>query len=137
MEPIRTLAIAIDLHVISTAEGGRQTPLLGGCAPANRFTYRPNWGLPGWANCEQTAGPVLGFSRVNVQPGEDTRAVVVPLFIDRVPGWREVQPGDVLRMYEGSRVCGRGIVYWVEPATWPMPTDKQECFARWLSGLDD
>ena len=103
----------------------------------NRFKYRPNWGLPGWADGDQTAGPVLGFSHVNIQPGEDVRAVVVPLFPERVTAWREVEPRDTLRMYEGSRICGRGIVCWVEPATWHMADDEQEHFAQWLSGSED
>jgi hypothetical protein len=137
MEPVSTLAIGIDLHVVSTADGGRQTPLLGGHAPENRFKYRPNWGLPGWADGEQTAAPVLGFLRVNIQPGENARAVLVPLFPEHVPRWREVQPGDALRMYEGSRICGRAVVRWIEPATWHMPDDQQEHFAQWLSGPED
>lgn len=137
MEAVSTLAIGVNLHLVPTAEGGRQTPLLGGCAPENRFRYRPNWGLPGWADGEQTAGLVFGFSRVNIQPGEDARAVLVALFPEQVPAWRDVQPGDQLRMYEGSRTCGRGVVCWVEPATWAMPDEEQQHFARWLSNAQD
>jgi hypothetical protein len=127
------LAIGIELHLVSTNEGGRQTALLGGCEPQNRFKYRPNWGLPGWAEGDQTAGPVLGFSRSNIQPGEDARAVLVPLLPEQVPAWHEVEPGDTLRMYEGSRTCGRGVVVWLEPATWYLPNDDEVRFARWLS----
>jgi len=126
MEPITTLAIGIDLGFVPTAEGGRQTPLLGGYAKEYRFNYRPNWGLPGWPEGDQTAGPVLGFSRTNIRPGERTRAILVPLFPERVPAWLDVQPNDELRMYEGSRICGRGLVQWVEPAIWPMPGDEQD-----------
>jgi hypothetical protein len=133
MESITTLAIGIDLDLTPTAEGGRQTPLLGGFATENRFEYRPNWGLPGWADGEQTAAPVLGFSRTNIQPGTHTRAILVPLFPEHVPGWLDVQANDVLRMYEGSRICGRGVVRWIEPANWPMPDGERDRLVRWLS----
>ncbi|WP_157537087.1 hypothetical protein [Nocardioides sp. Root190] len=132
MEPLSTLAIGIDLDFVSTAEGGRTTPLLGGADPENRFTYRPNWGLPGWPDGDQTGAPVLGFAKADVEPGESTRAVIVPMFFEQVPAWLDVQPGDVLRMYEGSRICGRATVRWIEQATWRMPEAEQERFARWL-----
>jgi hypothetical protein len=132
MEPITAVAIGIDLDLVPTVEGGRQTPLLGGHAEENRFAYRPNWGLPGWADGEQTAGPVLGFSRTNIEPGERTRAILVPLFPEHAPGWLDVEPNDVLRMYEGPRICGQGVVRWVEPATWPMPDGEQDRLIRWL-----
>lgn len=134
MDPFETLAIGLELRLVPTAEGGRQTPLLGGSAPENRFTYRPNWGLPGWADGEQTAAPVLGFSRSDIHPGDTVRAVAVPLFPAEVPAWRTVAVGDTLRMYEGSRICGYGVVAWVAPATWHMPIDEQEEFSRWLAG---
>lgn len=50
------------------------------------------------------------------------------MFVEQYPAWRDVQPGDVLRMYEGSRICGRGTVRWVEH----LPDAEQERFARWL-----
>lgn len=131
------MALALDLHVVSSEEGGRQTPLLGGSGPEGRFSYRPNWGLPGWADGEQTAGPVLGFSRLNIRPGEDARAVIVPLFFEQVPAWHEVGPGSVLRMYEGSRVCGRAVVVWVVPVTWPIPHEQEDRLIQWLSQPSD
>jgi len=133
MDAITTFAIGVDLDLTPTAEGGRQTALLGGYAQENRFVYRPNWGLPGWADGEQTAGPVLGFSRANIQPGERTRAILVPLFPEHAPGWLDVRANDELRMYEGSRICGRGIVRWIEPATWPMPDCERDRLIGWLS----
>ncbi|MCD4851433.1 hypothetical protein LN996_11480 [Arthrobacter sp. AK01] len=132
MEPFTTLALGVDLHLATTADGGRRTPLLGGYAAENRFKYRPNWGLPGWPDGEQTAAPVLGFSRKDIQPGETVGAVLVPLFPDRVPAWRDVQPGDELRMYEGSQICARGIIVWVEPTTWFTTDDDRDRFTEWL-----
>lgn len=134
MDPVSTVALGIDLHLVPTTEGGRRTPLVGGCAPPDRFTYRPNWGLPRWPDGDQTAAPVLGFSRVGIQPGDDVRAVIVPLFAVEVPGWHSVVVGDELRMYEGARVCGRAVVARVERATWPMPNDQQDRLAGWLVG---
>ena len=134
MFSVSTFALGIELHLVPTAEGGRLTPLLGGCEPGNRFTYRPNWGLPEWVDGEQTAAPVLGFSRSDIQPGDDVRAIIVPLFPVEVPAWQDVAVDHVLRMYEGSRICGRGVVVWVEPATWHMPKDEEEQLARWLAG---
>jgi len=121
---------------LPTGDGGRETPLLGGYAKENRFTYRPNWGLPGWTDGDQTAGPVLGFSRTNIRPGEQVRAVLVPLFLDHAPGWLDVEPGDMLRMYEGARVCGHGPVRWVEITTWRMPEEEQDRLVGWLSKPD-
>ncbi|MEV7962517.1 hypothetical protein [Oerskovia paurometabola] len=133
MDPVSTVALGIELHLVPTAEGGRRSPLLGGSEPGVRFTYRPNWGLPGWPDGDQTAAPVLGFSRVDIRPGDNVRAVIVPLFPVEVPTWRGVVAGDELKMYEGSRICGRGYVVWVEEATWPMPEDEAERFVRWLA----
>ena len=133
MGPIRTLALGINLHLVLTAEGGRHTPLPGGCAPEDRFTYRPNWGLPEWPDGDQSAAPVLGFSRVDVNPGDDVRVVIVPLFPTEMPAWHDVGGGDELRMYEGSRICGRGVVAWIEAATWPMPDEEKDQFSRWLT----
>lgn len=132
MEVFATVVIGIDLSFAPTANGGRRMPLLGGSAVETRFNYRPNWGLPGWPDGEQTAAPVLGFSREDIHPGETVRAVIVPLFFGGLPAWKEVGPGDELRMYEGQRICGRGTVIWVKPSNWPMPEVDQVRFTRWL-----
>ncbi len=133
MDPIRALALGIELHFVPTAEGGRKTALPGGCEPVDRFTYRPNWGLPGWVDGDQTGAPVLGFSRSDIQPGDDVRAVIVPMFPEDVPAWHDVAAGDVLRMYEGSRICGLGVVVWVEEVTWRMPKDEEDRLGQWLA----
>lgn len=132
MEPFATLAFGVDLHLVATEEGGRATPLLGGTADEYQFNYRPNWGLPGWANGEQTAGPVFGFSQTDIHPGEDTSAILVALFPEHVPAWHDVQVGDTLRMYEGSRICGHAEVRWIEPATWPSTDREKLAYVQWL-----
>jgi hypothetical protein len=98
MEFVPTVAIGTKLEVVPTVEGGQDTPLLGGSAVKTRFSYRPNWGLPGWADGEQAGAPILGFSRQNIQPGETVRAVIAPFFFRGTPAWRDVRPGDELRM---------------------------------------
>ncbi len=133
MDPIPTVALGIKLDLVSTADGGRTNPLSGGWEPGKGFWYRPNWGLPGWPYGDQTAAPVLGFSKTNVQPGEHCRAVIVALFPVEVPAWRDVAVGDELRMYEGSRICGRGAVAWTEPVTWRLVDEDENRLAAWLS----
>lgn len=132
MDPFVTLAFGVDLHLVSTAEGGRHTPLLGGTEKQNRFNYRPNWGLPGWTDGEQTAGPVFGFSTIDINPGDDTAAIFVAVFRDNVPEWELVEVGDVLRMYEGSRICGVATVRWIELTTWPATEADESRFTSWL-----
>jgi len=134
MDPVSTLAIGLNLHMVPAAEGGRQSPILNGEGPGSRFGYKPNWGLPGWDDGQQTAAPVLGFSRPSVYPGDDVRAIIVPLFIANVPEWRDVQLGQVLRMYEGSRICGLGTMMSIQSVIWPMPLGDQERIAGWLVG---
>lgn len=79
---------------------------------------------------DRSAG--VGFSREDIHPREAARAVLMPLIPDRVPEWRDVRPGDTVRMYEGSRICGHGIVVWAEPTTWSMCDDEQQRLAQWL-----
>lgn len=126
MEPVETAALGIELFLVATDDGGRRTGLLGGHGPEHRLTYRPNWGLPGWADGAQTGAPVLAFDRVDMQPGETVHAVIVPMLPSHVPAWSHIAPGDALRMYEGSRVCGRATVRWIEPTTWPVSDVDQE-----------
>ena len=107
-------AFGVRLAFTTTAAGGRQRPLLGGSSIETRMQYRPNWGRPGWPDGDQTAGPVLGFTKSGISPGETTEAVIIPMFADHVPQWWDVGPGDVLRMYEGSRICGIATILWAD-----------------------
>lgn len=125
------LAFGIDLTLTSRAEGGRTTPLIGGQETSRRFQYRPNWGLPGWPDGEQTAGPVLGFSRREIAPADEVQAVFVALFVEHAP-WSTVGVGDVLRMYEGARVCGVAKVRWVERCTWSPAEEQMSKWDEWL-----
>ncbi|MFK0072210.1 hypothetical protein [Arthrobacter woluwensis] len=132
METTSTLALGIELHLSTTGDGGRATSVTKGLSEAHRFKYRPNWGLPGWAVGEQAGAPVLAFSRSEVVPGHTVHAVIVPLAADKVPDWFKLAPGDLLRLYEGPRICGHATVTWVEASTWPMPSEAQDRFVQRL-----
>ncbi|TYL51046.1 hypothetical protein [Agromyces mariniharenae] len=126
-------AIGIRLAFTTTEAGGRRTPLLGGNSTDVRMQYRPNWGLPGWPDGDQTGAPVLGFSTSNIRPGDTTDAIIIPLFADNVPQWWDVAPDDVLRMYEGSRVCGVATVLWVDRTTLKLSEAEAERLLKRLS----
>ncbi len=127
------IAFGIDLHLTPTAEGGRSTPLLN---DADRtWVYRPNWGLPSMIPPDQSGAPVLAFSRDRVGPGESAHAVIVTLFPAMVDQWNlEVEPGVVLPMYEGARVCGHGTVLWREHVTLPLNEADEHRYLSWLDG---
>ena len=106
--------LGIRLTLTATADGGRNGALLGGSDSDARMKYRPNWGLPGWEDGRQSGAPVLGFAASDIQPGDTTNAVIVPLFAESEPAWWSVSSGDVLRMYEGSRIVGIATVLWTD-----------------------
>ena len=55
------------------------------------------------------------------------------LFPAMVDEWdREVEPGVVLPMYEGARVCGHGTVLWRASITLPLDESDEQRFLRWL-----
>lgn len=118
--------LGIRLTFTTTSEGGRSTPLLGGSDPSSRFMYRPNWGLPGWASRQQSGAAVLGFATTDLNPGDTTLAVIVPLWAESVPEWWSIAPGDVLRMYEGPHVCGHAAVLWIDRTEAFRDADEQE-----------
>lgn len=125
------IAFGIDLHLTPTAEGGRSTPLLN--LSGKTWVYRPNWGLPSMTPPDQSGAPVFAFSRDRVVPGERAHAVIVSLFPEMVDQWNlEVEPGVVLPMYEGARVCGHGTVLWRADITLPLIEAGQKRFLRWL-----
>lgn len=125
-------AFGILLQLTTTEQGGRRAALPGGAAPTNRFTYRPNWGLPQMVPPEQTGAPVLAFSRETVRPGEQVHAVIAPPFPQMVAEWSRVNVGDVLPMYEGSHVCGHGRVLWRRKTGLPMPDEDADRFSAWV-----
>ncbi len=132
MDSYPAIAFGIDLHLTSTAEGGRSGPLLN--VSDRMLTYRPNWGLSSMAPPEQSGAPVLAFSRDVVLPGESVHAVIVTLFPEMVAQWdREVTPGVSLPMYEGARVCGHGTVIWRGDILTPLAEHDEQRFLQWLA----
>lgn len=85
----------------------------------------------------QVGAPVLRFGREPIAPGESTRAVIVPLAPQSMHLWREVKIGDELRMFEGPRVCGIGVVRWVADTERPVPETDDARFASWAEGRSD
>lgn len=129
------LAVGVELTVLTTAEGGRHNPIGGdGYPPCG---YRHNWGLPGMTPPAQTGAPVQCFGHDPVELGDTVGAVLIPMFPDDVPGWHDLRGGEVLPMYEGSRVCGRATVIWIEEVALPLPATDAARFAEWArSGLE-
>lgn len=102
--------------------------------PERPFTYRPNWGLPSMTPPDQTGAPVFALSRDEVLPGEQVHAVIVTPFPGMVARWHlEAQPGVILPLYEGARICGHGSVLWSTPITRPLTAEVANRFRRWLS----
>ncbi len=132
VDSYRAIAFGIDLHLTSATEGGRSTPLLN--SADRTWGYRPNWGLPSMTPPDQSGAPVLAFSRDRVGPGESVHAVIVTVLPETVDQWNlEVEPGVVLPMYEGARVCGHGTVLWREHITLPLNEADERRFLGWLS----
>lgn len=132
MDSFPAIALGIKLHLTPTAEGGRLNPLLN--LPGRRWTYRPNWGLPSTTPPDQSGAPVLAFSRDRVLPGESVHAVIATVDPEMVEQSNlEVQPGVVLPMYEGARVCGHGTVIWRKDITLPLDESEERRFLSWLS----
>jgi hypothetical protein len=127
------LALGLDLRLSTAAEGGRQNPLL----LDTPFRYRPNWGLAGMPELEQIGAPVLYSSAVHLPPGGRAHVVIVPLAEQSLPLWRELRPGDTIRLYEGPRVCGLAMVVWVADTWRPMPDSDAIRFRDWVSGRGD
>jgi hypothetical protein len=88
------------------------------------------------AHGEQTGAPVLCFGTFPVELGSITRAVLVPAFPEMLPQWERVAVGDELRMYEGSRICGRATVWWIDRTTQRIADDDRARFCAWASSSD-
>jgi hypothetical protein len=123
------LALGLELRLVTTADGGRQTPVL----LAEPLRYRPNWGLPGMTGAEQAGAPVLCSSASQIAPGGQALVVIIPLSDHALPRWRQVRDGDELRMFEGARICGHATVLWAAPTRRPLPAGDRKRFRDWVS----
>lgn len=84
------LTMYMDLTPTTTAEGGRQTPLL----VTGPLRYRANWGLPSMTGTDQTGAPLLCSSAATLAPGDSARAVIIPLTDAHMTEWRLLEQGD-------------------------------------------
>jgi hypothetical protein len=59
--------------------------------------------------------------------------VIVTVFSEMVAQWNlEVDPGVVLPMYEGPRVCGHATVLWRSNINLPLEEPDERRFTAWL-----
>jgi hypothetical protein len=127
------LAIGLDLTVVPTAEGSRQTPLL----VTEPLRYRANWGLPGMTGTDQTGAPLVCSSAGTLAPGDSARAVIIPLTDEHMSEWHLLDEGSRLRLFEGPRVCGHAVVRWSESTSLPVPSTDIDRFSTWANSSDD
>jgi hypothetical protein len=130
-------AVGITLNLLTTAEGGRRTPLGSAGTDYVSFQYRPNWGLPGMKNAEQVGALVLCFGHFPVELGDTTRAVIVPFAPRSLDKWWRIEPGVELRMFEGARICGRATVEWITETGHPLSELDERKFLAWAQGQAD
>ena len=109
------LIVGVQLHLRETSDGGRRTPV-----SAGRLTYQPNWSRTRPDATRQSGAPVLCTSQRTVAPGDNCRAVIVPLY---PPFWNGLQVGDQLYLYEGGRQCGEATVLKTAEITRPLDPD--------------
>jgi hypothetical protein len=133
MDESDTLAFGVIVEFRSSENGGRLTPLLGGHAVDDRFTFRPNWGLPAMIPPEQTGAVVFGFDRSPINPGDTARAVIVVPYPEMVSQWTDqVTVGTRLPVYEGSRVFAEAIVEERWPVRMPLSEADASRLDAWL-----
>ena len=128
------LVFGVSLRLLTSDEGGRSKPLGVPDTKYVRYHYRPNWGLPEMTGTDQAGAPVRWLQRFPVNLGETVRAVILPLVPGSLHLWRQVEPGDSLRMFEGPRVCGQAVVEWVRPTVRPVPDEEADRFVAWAEG---
>jgi len=126
---LSSLALSVDLALLSTADGGRRKPL----APNGyvAFQYRPNWRPAKFEGEEQFGAPVLCFGTTPVEPGDRTRAVIVPAAEVSLPVWHTVRPEQRLEMFEGRSVLGVATVLRVDEIELPLSDDAVAAFQGW------
>lgn len=111
-----------------------------GLVASVRFTgvleYRPNWGYHGLDHPREQAGaPVLVWGQDWVEPGDQVRAVIVPMYPE---AWQHVAVGDELTMYEGHRVCGVARVIWRSNTdAWPISDSDLPRCRSWTRSTDE
>jgi hypothetical protein len=120
------LWLGVELPLRSTADGGRRTAI----STEREGTYRPNWSVAVPDPHAQTGAPVLVANPTWVSPGESANAVLIPL---HPPSWAEVAAGDLLYLYEGSRLCGQAEVVEVWTSHGPRAEDARAHARSWVA----
>ena len=97
---LRNGGFRIRVRLLSTDDGGRQTPISGDSE------YRLNWSIESNDPSGQAGGPTL-IDADKLRPGEEGTAVLIPFLAE---AWESVQVGTSLTGFEGSRVVARAVV---------------------------
>jgi hypothetical protein len=128
------LAIGLDLTPVTSAGGSRQTPLL----VMEPLRYRADWALPGMSGTAQAGAPLLSCSSVwTLAPGSSARAVIIPLTDSDLSQWRQLGPGDRVRLLDGPQVRADAVVRWTETTRLPVPRTDIARFENWAKSSDD
>ena len=94
--------IRVDVHLVSTKDGGRTRPV--------RSDYRPHWATgANYEGCPVRAGPRRDGE---LAPGEAALARIFPMFPEH---WSHLTPGMTIDAYEGSRRVATATVLDVVP----------------------
>lgn len=130
----RWVVFGVTLTLTATDEGGRRKPIGVAGEPYKRGSYRPNWGLLGMTGNDQVGAVVLALGQYPLEPGDTTRAVIVPFAPGSLPLWQEVKPGDHLRTLEGARIVGTAVVEWLVPTGERLNKEDEERLSVWAEG---
>jgi len=95
------------LRLLTTAQGGRHTPIYSG--------YRSHWAFPPGFRQEGHDAPLTLELTITLAPGEEAMVRLHPIAPDL---WPQVAPGLRLSMFEGARLVGLADVVEVVP---PVP----------------
>lgn len=95
-----SISVRANIRLLSTAEGGRTSPIRG--------SYRPNHNFFGSDNREMTIGFVDLPDGMELSPGD---SIDLPITFCSWPGLRgQIYPGREWRIQEGGRLIGIGTV---------------------------
>jgi hypothetical protein len=129
------LAIGLDLTPAISAGGSRQTPLL----VIEPLRYQASWALPGMTGgAERLGAPILCCSSAwTVAPGSTARTVIIALTDSDLSQWRQLSPGDLLRLPDGPQDRARAVVRWTETTRLPVPVTDIARFETWTKSGDE
>lgn len=115
MDQVSILAIEVDLDLVPTEDGRRETPQLAGCGE-ERIHVPTNLDRPAGRR-RPDCSPHPRISRTSIPPRGTGNGNLGRHSLDQVAGWRGVRPDELLRIHEGTRTCGHERVCCIESRT--------------------